>query len=37
LHLLGFDHYEPEEKAVMWAAQDDLFQTVMTNYEEGDK
>jgi probable rRNA maturation factor len=37
LHLLGFDHYEPEEKAVMWAAQDDLFQTVMTNYEERDK
>lgn len=37
LHLLGFDHYEPEEKAVMWAAQDDLFQTVMANYEEGDK
>ncbi|MBG0783770.1 MAG: rRNA maturation RNase YbeY [Anaerolineaceae bacterium] len=37
LHLLGFDHYEPEEKAVMWAAQDDLFQTVMANHEEGDK
>ena len=24
LHLLGFDHAEPEEKAVMWAAQSEI-------------
>lgn len=24
LHLLGHDHAEPEEKAVMWAAQDEI-------------
>jgi len=34
LHLLGFDHYDPEEKARMWAAQDDLFQTIMVNFKE---
>ena len=34
LHLLGFDHYEPEEKARMWAVQDSLFQTIMAEYKE---
>jgi probable rRNA maturation factor len=24
LHLLGFDHAEPDEKAAMWAAQDEI-------------
>ena len=35
LHLLGFDHYEPDEKARMWAVQDDLFSNVMANFLEG--
>ena len=35
LHLLGFDHYEPDEKARMWAVQDDLFSSVMANFMEG--
>jgi probable rRNA maturation factor len=25
LHLLGYDHYDPEEKATMWAIQDRIF------------
>ncbi len=25
LHLLGFDHYDPQEKAEMWALQDQIF------------
>lgn len=24
LHLLGYDHHEPEEKAAMWALQDEI-------------
>ncbi len=35
LHLLGFDYYDPEEKARMWTAQDSLFQTVMAEYNKG--
>ena len=35
LHLLGFDHYKPEEKARMWALQDELFNEVLANYKEG--
>ena len=35
LHLLGFDHYEPDEKARMWAVQDDLFSNVMANFLKG--
>ena len=35
LHLLGFNHYEPDEKARMWAVQDDLFSSVMANFMEG--
>lgn len=25
LHLLGYDHYEPDEKAQMWKIQEDVF------------
>ena len=35
LHLLGFDHYDPEEKARMWALQDDLFNKVMSTFKDG--
>ena len=28
LHLLGFDHASPEEKATMWAAQDEILQAI---------
>lgn len=37
LHLLGFDHYTPEEKAVMWALQDSIFETVQVQYQEESK
>jgi len=28
LHLLGYDHAQPDEKAVMWARQDDILRTL---------
>jgi len=28
LHLLGYDHAQPEEKAVMWARQDEILHTL---------
>ncbi len=28
LHLLGFDHAEPEEKALMWSAQKEILQNL---------
>ncbi len=28
LHLLGYDHYEAEEKAEMWSLQDKIYNTV---------
>lgn len=28
LHLLGYDHYEPDEKAEMWAVQGDILQAL---------
>ncbi|HIP95981.1 MAG TPA: rRNA maturation RNase YbeY [Anaerolineae bacterium] len=28
LHLLGYDHAQPEEKAVMWARQDEILRTL---------
>lgn len=34
LHLLGFDHYEPDEKAEMWALQDEIFSEVIRKFEK---
>lgn len=34
LHLLGYDHYEPKEKAIMWALQDEIFKIVKTEFME---
>jgi len=28
LHLLGYDHAQPEEEALMWARQDDILQAL---------
>jgi probable rRNA maturation factor len=30
LHLLGYDHYTAEEKAIMWPLQDEIFATLRT-------
>jgi probable rRNA maturation factor len=30
LHLLGYDHAEPEEKATMWARQDAILESMQT-------
>jgi probable rRNA maturation factor len=30
LHLLGYDHYTAEEKAIMWPLQDEIFATLIT-------
>jgi probable rRNA maturation factor len=35
LHLLGFDHYEPKEKAEMWSLQDELFKEVLASFKKG--
>ena len=32
LHLLGYDHYDPEEKAEMWALQDLIFNDVIERH-----
>lgn len=37
LHLLGFDHDEPEEKAKMWALQDEIFHEVLLKFREDSK
>lgn len=29
LHLLGYDHAQPEEKAVMWARQEEILNTLL--------
>jgi probable rRNA maturation factor len=34
LHLLGYDHYEPEEKTEMWALQDSIFNKVVKEDQE---
>lgn len=34
LHLLGFDHYEPEEKKEMWVIQEDIFQRLLKQTRE---
>lgn len=32
LHLLGFDHYEPEQKEEMWQLQDKIYETVIASF-----
>lgn len=34
LHLLGFDHDEPERKADMWDLQEKLFADLLINFKE---
>ena len=34
LHLLGFNHEDPEEKAVMWALQNEIFNIVNKQFME---
>lgn len=34
LHLLGYDHYKPEEKQEMWKLQDKIFINVIRTYQE---
>jgi len=34
LHLLGYDHAEPKDKAIMWDKQESLLTTVMASYLE---
>ncbi len=31
LHLLGYDHIEPEEKILMWQLQEDFFEKIKSN------
>lgn len=35
LHLLGFDHYEPEDQREMWAIQEAIFQQLIKQTREG--
>ena len=37
LHLLGYDHYKPDEMEEMWQLQDELFEKVITTYSEVSK
>lgn len=34
LHLLGYDHYEPEQREEMWQLQDKIFEIVITSFDE---
>jgi probable rRNA maturation factor len=34
LHLSGYDHYTPEEKAVMWPLQDQIFADLKTKWSQ---
>lgn len=34
LHLLGYDHYENEQKAEMWELQDKIYQQVITSFQK---
>jgi probable rRNA maturation factor len=34
LHLLGYDHYDPEEKEEMWSLQDQIFETLSSTTGE---
>lgn len=34
LHLLGYDHYKPEEKQEMWQLQDKIFINVIETFQE---
>lgn len=34
LHLLGYDHYEPEQKDEMWQLQDKIFKIVTASFYE---
>ncbi len=34
LHLLGYDHYDPEEKAEMWTLQERIFNAINLDGEE---
>lgn len=36
LHLLGFDHYKPEEKAEMWELQENIFTKAIQHNKEDD-
>lgn len=36
LHLLGYDHYEPEEKVEMWTLQDKIFAVITSRPKEDD-
>ena len=35
LHLLGYDHYTEEEKAIMWPLQDKIFSQIRDLAEQG--
>jgi len=37
LHLLGFDHAEPDEKAEMWAYQEMIHENILAQYDEEKK
>ena len=37
LHLLGYDHYEPEQKEEMWQLQDKIYENVTASYNEESK
>ena len=34
LHLLGYDHYEPKDKAEMWPLQDQIFKSISSGNGE---
>lgn len=34
LHLLDYDHYEPDEKTEMWQLQDKIFDKVITTFHK---
>jgi len=37
LHLLGYDHAEPEEEAAMWELQESLMSDVLRSLQEGNE
>lgn len=37
LHLLGYDHAEPEEKEEMWKKQESIFESLMISHSEDKK